>query len=108
MTVNDLVAYRDVLFAEYDRVKDQPKKANSLAFQIASISESIAEEYVKTGERTTATLSYLIQGEYLFTLGRNQEGFTAWQKAKDTTDNEKLKSWIEDNLKNGLIGPTNV
>ena len=95
MTLEELIAYRDLLYAEYDRAQNLGlRKADSLAFQIASINESIAEEYLKAGFPDSAVWSYLSQGEYLGKLGRIEESKAAWIKARDLTTNEKVKSWI--------------
>lgn len=94
MQIEDYLAYRQLLFSEYDTHKGT-KKGQSLAFQIASISETLAEEYAKLGHVEPAAKAYLTQGEFLFNLSRVNEGISALEKAKATTKSEQIRKWID-------------
>lgn len=98
--IEELIAYKNTVFSEYERAKAVGSyKLPSLTFQLASLEESIAEEYAKVGNPNRAAVNYVSQGSFLFELGRIPEGKAAWERAKTITDNEKLRNWIDEGLK---------
>lgn len=100
MELDDLIAYKNIVFSEYERAKaDKSRKYYSLTFQVATLEESIAEELMKIGKFNQAAVNYVSQGSFLFELGRLTEGKAAWDKAKEATKSETLKAWIDEGLK---------
>lgn len=100
MTIDDYLSYKTVVFGEYERAKTEgSQKLPSLTFQMATLEESIAEEHVKAGNPEQAVINYVSQGSYLFEIGRIPEGKAAWELAKSLTTKDKVKSWIEEGLK---------
>lgn len=95
MTVEELIAYRHLLQTEHERVDPESRKRASLAFQIASISESIAEEHIKAGDPTDAVWDLLTQSEYLGLLGRYSEKKEVLKKIKGLTSNDKILTWLD-------------
>lgn len=100
MTIDDLVAYKGVVFGEYERAKaDNSYRLPSLVFQLASLEESIAEEHVKAGNPDRAAVNYVSQGSFLFEIGHILEGKAAWERAKSLTTKDTLRNWIDEGLK---------
>lgn len=98
--IDDLVAYKNVVFSEYEQAKlNNSRKLKSLTFQLASLEESIAEEHEKAGNLDRAAVNFVSQGSFLFELGRIPEGKAAWERAKAVTTKESLKNWVDEGLK---------
>lgn len=99
MQLEDLKAYRDIVFGEFERAKnDGLRKALSLAFQIADLDESIAQELEKAGQMDEAAYYYVSQGQYLVEIGRVNEAKAAWEKAKSIATKEVIKKWVDEGL----------
>lgn len=99
MTIEELINYKNFIYDEYDRAKNEhSNKARGLAFQVASLEESIADELIKAGDLTRAAINLVSQGSLLMELGRIAECKAAWEKALSVTTNEKLKAWIQTGL----------
>jgi hypothetical protein len=99
MQLSDLIAYRDIVFGAFETAKGTGSpKARSLAFQIASLDESIGEELQKTGEMDQAAYWFVSQGEYLIEIGRIAEAKVAWEKAKSIATKDVIKKWVDEGL----------
>lgn len=99
MQLEDLKAYRDFVFGEFERARDgRSRKAPSLAFQIASLDESIAQELEKAGQMDEAAYYYVSQGQYLIENNHINEARAAWEKAKSIATKEVIKKWVDEGL----------
>lgn len=100
MTIDDLVAYKNFVYGEYDRAKDEnnTRKMASHAFHVASLEESIADELIAIGKPDQAVINLISQGSLLMELGRIQDCKAAWERAKGIATNEKVIAWIETGL----------
>lgn len=100
MTLEDLIAYKNFVYSEYERARDEnSRKTASLAFQVASLEESIAEELIKLGKPEQACINFVSQGSMLVELNRIPEAKAAWERAKSITSKDKLKQWVDDGIK---------
>jgi hypothetical protein len=101
MTTDDLIAYKNFVFGEYEQAKNDNnlRKMKSLAFQVADLEESIAEELIKEGNPDRAAVNLVSQGSMLFEIGRIPEGKAAWEKAKTITTKDSIKNWVDEGLK---------
>jgi hypothetical protein len=107
MTIDDLTAYKGVVFGEYERAKaNNSSRLPSLIFQLASLEESIAEEQAKAGNPDRAAVNYVSQGSFLFEMGHIAEGKAAWELAKSLTTKDSLRNWIDEGLKQFSTGIT--
>lgn len=100
MNLEELIAYKNFIYGEYDRAKDEnnSRKMASHAFHVASLEESIADELIATGKSEQAVINLISQGSMLMELGRIQDCKAAWERAKSIATNQKVIDWIEAGL----------
>lgn len=105
MNIDDLIAYKGVVFGEYERAKaEKSYRLPSLIFQLASLEESIAEEHAKAGNPDRAAVNYVSQGSFLIEIGHISEAKAAWERAKSLTTKDSLRNWIDEGLKRYTTG----
>ena len=98
--LDDLIHYKNFVFGEYERAKNEHSpKVGSLAFQTASLEESIAEEQIKVGRPEDAVIHLVSQGSLLMEIGHFVDARSAWERAKALTSKEKVKNWIDEELR---------